>query len=162
LQVLTDSQYLPTALQVVTGATLNFPPALSLILALRLRSTPQQFQALQSFSLILLGATLSTLATLNFSLALVVSVLAAPLAFVRRSSNAALVAPQLAFLAALSPPVAFYALNRFYEGRGLEVVLHELAKGWVAQGVWTEWVVWGVWWPAWTVGATVVCSGLWK
>jgi glycosylphosphatidylinositol transamidase len=46
----------------------------------------------------------------------------------------------------------------WYRDQGLAAVLVELAKGWVAQGVWTEFVVWGIWWPAWIVAGTVVWS----
>jgi len=56
--------------------------------------------------------------------------------------------------------VALYGLSAWYQGRGLDAVLVELAKGWAAQGVWTEFVLWGVWWPAWVVGGIVVGSGL--
>lgn len=63
-------------------------------------------------------------------------------------------------LAALSPMSATYAVGVWWYGeQGLGVVLAELAKGWVAQGVWTEFVVWGVWWPAWVVAGTVSWSG---
>lgn len=56
---------------------------------------------------------------------------------------------------------ATYAVGVWWYGeQGLGVVLAELAKGWVAQGVWTEFVVWGVWWPAWVVAGTVGWSGV--
>lgn len=86
--------------------------------------------------------------------------LASPLAFVRASRSPIVGIPQALVLAALSPPIAMYALNIWYEERGLDVVLVELAKGWVAQRVWTEFVLWGVWWPAWVVGGIVVGGGL--
>lgn len=64
----------------------------------------------------------------------------------------------------LSPPVVSYTMA-FEQGRGtgsqaLQDVLMELAKGWVAQGSWTEFVIWGIWWPAWIVGGIVAWSGL--
>ncbi|OQO08150.1 hypothetical protein B0A48_06944 [Cryoendolithus antarcticus] len=144
-------------LRTTTAVTLLLP----LALAATIRLTRSQAQMLQSLSLILLGALLATLATLNFSLALVLGVLAAPLAFVRRSSSALVAAAQGILLAVTSPPVAVYALQRmFYPAAGLEKLLLELAKGWSAQGVWLLWVVWGVWWPAWIVGGVVVGSGV--
>ena len=151
---------LPYALHFETFSTLTLPFTLASGLVGRFDASVQQFQALQSFSLLILGATLSTLATLNFSLAFVVGLLASPLAFVRATKSPLLAIPQALILAALSPPVAMYGLNVWYEGRGLETVLLELAKGWMAQGVWTELVVWGVWWPAWIVGGTVVSGGM--
>jgi glycosylphosphatidylinositol transamidase len=58
----------------------------------------------------------------------------------------------------ISPPSAIFALS-WFSGRGLEGILLEVAKGWVAQGVWTSLVVWCVWWPAWVLGGTVLWSG---
>ena len=66
----------------------------------------------------------------------------------------------LAVLAVLSPMSATYAMGWWYQDQGLGAVLVELARGWVAQGVWTEFVVWGVWWPGWVVAGTVVWSGI--
>ena len=64
-------------------------------------------------------------------------------------------------LAALSPMSATYVMGLWWYGdQGLAAVLVELAKGWVAQGVWTEFVVWGIWWQAWVVGGTAVWSGV--
>jgi glycosylphosphatidylinositol transamidase len=80
---------------------------------------------------------------------------------VRQTESKVLVVVQYVVLAALSPMSATYAMGLWwYRDQGLAAVLVELAKGWVAQGVWTEFVVWGVWWPAWIVGGTVVWSGV--
>ena len=136
---------------------------------------PAQFyQLLKAFSLLLLGMFLSALATLNFSLALLVGLLAAPLTFTpvsasvsgsHTNANAATAAYAL-LLHALSPPAvlaAAVALLRVFAGAGAGVgeigvadVLREAAFGWDVWGMYTAVVVWCVWWPAWLVGATLV------
>jgi glycosylphosphatidylinositol transamidase len=154
---------------------------LPIFLAQALAKLPiQQVQITQSFSLLLLGATLSTLSTLNFSLALIAAALCSPLNFVRPlpslpsrlsvGNNAegseylnklAVICPATALYFAISPPVVLYAVSAWV-GKGLEWMLVEVAMGWVAQGVWTSLVVWGVWWPTWVVGGGVLLSGIWR
>ena len=62
-------------------ATLNtiLPFLLSKLLTHYFAPTAQQYHLIKSFSLLLLGLFLSALATLNFSLAFLVGLLAAPL-----------------------------------------------------------------------------------
>lgn len=141
------------------------------------KTSPQQLNLLHSFSLLLLGATLSTLATLNFSLALVIGILCAPLNFIRPlpripsraeldtkddlqtlAYSLAIALTSVMSMAAVSPPVILFALNG-YLGKGTGWMLAEMAKGWTAQGVWTGLVVWGVWWPAWVLSGCVLISG---
>jgi glycosylphosphatidylinositol transamidase len=87
--------------------------------------------------------------------------LTTPLAFVRQTKSPVFSGLAYVVLAALSPMSATYAMGLWwYRDQGLAAVLVELAKGWVAQGVWTEFVVWGIWWPAWVVGGTAVWSGV--
>ena len=137
---------------------------------------PQQqfYQLLKAFSLLLLGMFLSALATLNFSLALLVGLLAAPLTFTpvsasvsgsHTNANAATAAYAL-LLHALSPPAvlaAAVALLRVFAGAGAGVgeigvadVLREAAFGWDVWGLYTPLIVWCVWWPAWLVGFVVL------
>ena len=141
------------------------------------KASLQQVQLLQSFSLLLLGATLSTLATLNFSLALVIGIICSPLSFVRplprlpsRKSmktvddahdfvqNLAVALTATVLVISISPPILLYAANAYF-GKEIGWTLLEMAKGWSAQGVWTSLVVWGIWWPAWVVGGSVLVSG---
>lgn len=159
-QLIQNPQTLPPALHILTALILTTPPLLAHHLRTSHHATPQNLQSLQSLSLLLHGATLSTLATLNFSLAFAVGLLTTPLAFVRATKSPLVAGLVSVVLAALSPMSATYALAWWYKGQGLGAVMVELAKGWVAQGVWTEFVVWGVWWPAWVVGSTVVWSGI--
>lgn len=126
---------------------------------------------------------LSALATLNFSLALLVGLLAAPLTFTpvsasvsgsrthtttNTNANAATAAYAL-LLHALSPPAvlaAAVALLRVFAGAGAGVgeigvadVLREAAFGWDVWGLYTPLIVWCVWWPAWLVGFVVLLGG---
>ena len=138
----------------------------------------QRVQLTQSFSLLILGATLSMLSTLNFSLALIIGLLCSPLNFIRplpylppRSTvqtvadgseylnKLAVVMPSTVLYLAISPPIVLYAVSAWL-GRAVEGMLVEVAKGWLAQGVWSSLVIWGVWWPAWVLGGGVLWSGV--
>ena len=50
----------------------------------------------------------------------------------------------------------------WYWKKDVEWVLVEIAKGWVAQGVYTSFVVWTIWWPAWVIGGIALFSGALK
>ncbi|KAL9042913.1 MAG: hypothetical protein Q9180_000236 [Flavoplaca navasiana] len=125
---------------------------------------------LQCFSLLLLGMFLATLATLNFSLAFLVGLLAAPLSFVgvAMSADNGSAPPKLSLprkivsnvvLHLLSPPVVVLAVCQTF-GVDAGAALAEAAFGWKVSGLWTQVVVCCVWWPAWLVGAVVVSPGL--
>lgn len=167
-------QTLPNTLHTITTASLLGPYYLANILKRTL--SPQQIILLQFFSLIVLAAALSTLATLNFSLALLIGLLASPLSFLsplprlasrsemRTGDDAhgffnavAVRVPVVLAWAVCSPMVALYAVNG-NTVRHLEGMLVLMARGGVVQGVWTWAVVWGVWWPAWVVGGVVLFS----
>ena len=170
--VLTLSQKLPYAFGVITTSSYVLPVYLSILLVKYARATSQQLQTMQSFSLLFLGATFSTWATLNFSLALTVGLLACPLGFVRplplrsasgisdkqRTLAIVLSIPTTLLWLALSPPATLYALS-WYVRLDVSAILFEVAKGWVAQGVWSCLVLWSVWWPAWVLAGTVLFSG---
>ncbi|KAI1147486.1 Gaa1-like protein [Nemania diffusa] len=129
--------------------------------------TLQQFYLLKSFSLLLLGMFLSSLATLNFSLAFLVGLASTPLSFARPwPGSAAVRYAYAALLNIVSPPAvvlagaAAYASSQGGNGGGLlatlEHVLREAAFGWDVWGLYIPLVVWCVWWPAWLVGSVVV------
>src|SRR5690606_381245 len=65
-----------------TALSAILPPILSLVLKL-LAPTAQTFTLVKSFSLLLLGLFLSTLATINFSLSFVIGLLSVPFTFTR-------------------------------------------------------------------------------
>ncbi|KAI6833661.1 Glycosylphosphatidylinositol:protein transamidase, GAA1 component [Hortaea werneckii] len=162
-------EYLPIALHATTLLSLLLPYGAAKTLVQR-GLTKQQVQITQSFSLLLLGATLSTLATLNFSLAFVVGLISAGLCFVRTRPRPAHPTANIAVgtLTALahsitSPPVVIYILNWYLaKGKGwydVSWLLYEMAQGWVAQDVYTSFVIWAIWWPAWVSAGDEVAVG---
>ncbi|KAI5361378.1 Putative GPI transamidase component Gaa1 [Septoria linicola] len=168
----THKTKLPYAFGVITTSSYLLPVYLSILLVRYLRASSQQLQTMQSFSLLLLGGTLSTWATLNFSLALTVGLLASPIGFIRplplrssagasdkqRTLAIALSVPAALLWLALSPPATIYALS-WYAKLDVGTILFEVAKGWTAQGVWSCLVLWSIWWPGWVLAGTVLFSG---
>lgn len=143
------------------NVTVLLPIALAFIdyYALEPSLTPQVITLIQSFSLLGLGMALSALATLNFSLSVLIGVLASPLSFVRRTSHPGLTFLQLGILVVLNPVMVAQWSAKLL-GADLGEVLRIAAVGWHVWGMWTQLVVWVVWFPAWVVGATVVAGGL--
>ncbi|KAK3117151.1 Glycosyl phosphatidyl inositol protein transamidase complex subunit [Teratosphaeriaceae sp. CCFEE 6253] len=178
-----------------TALSLALPPATTSLLPLlapRRRHaaapTQSQLQILQALSLLLLGAALATLATLNFSLAFLLGIAAAPLNFIHplpSPSSSTLdtlphavtraLGPRVARVVelclrvlvrgvwvglwcAVSPPIVLFWVCGVLH-RDPGWVMLEMARGWQAQGVYTGFVVWVVWWPAWVVGGLVLGSG---
>lgn len=128
--------------------------------------TSQHYHLIKSFSLLLLGLFLSTLATLNFSLSFMIGLLCAPLTFINRVSpqtsaslRYALSGLGLLLLNILSPPVVLLA-GCWYKGVSVETVLTEAAFGWDVWGMWTQVIVWCVWWPAWLIGGTLLGASI--
>ncbi|KAI1340668.1 Glycosylphosphatidylinositol:protein transamidase, GAA1 component [Xylariaceae sp. FL0016] len=128
--------------------------------------TLQHFYLAKCFSLLLLGMFLSSLATLNFSLAFLAGTLSSPLSFTRPwSDNSPARYGYTALLALCSPPTIVLAGSMWFSAAtggnlglidGLSVVLQEAAFGWDIWGMYTPLIVWCVWWPAWLVGSVVV------
>lgn len=148
-----------------TLLSLALPHVLSLFLTRAYKPTPQQYQLIASFSLLLLGMFLSTLATLNFSLSFLVGLLATPLSFARPfPSSPAARYSYSALLTALCPCVVVLAGAGALNGLGVgesvvesvQTVLEEAAFGWGVWAMYTPLIIWCVWWPAWLVGSVVV------
>ncbi|KAL1800237.1 hypothetical protein ACET3X_000579 [Alternaria dauci] len=123
--------------------------------------TPQALCLFQCFSLLLLGMFLAALATLNFSLSVLVGVLCVPLSFVRKSNKRGVTGVQLLVLATLNPVMVVQTATKLL-GADLMDVLIQSAIGWHVWGMWTQVVVWLVWFPAWLAGAMVVSTGFWE
>ncbi|CAK7222327.1 Glycosyl phosphatidyl inositol protein transamidase complex subunit [Sporothrix bragantina] len=120
------------------------------------RATVQQYDLIKSFSLLLLGMFLSSLATLNFSLAFLVGLLASPLTFMQpapRSPGSRLLATLL--LNHISPLAVLVACCLWWQ-LDISEALRLAAFGWDVWGMYTAVVLWCVWWPAWLVGSVVV------
>ncbi|KAG9526731.1 hypothetical protein KCV07_g8, partial [Aureobasidium melanogenum] len=114
------------------------PAILAFALSSTLRLPPQTFKLIQCFSLLLLGAALSTLATLNFSQALFVGLLASPLSFVRPFSpprtwplavKVVLGVLSVAVMIATSPPAALHVLG-LVTGKSFDEVIAAAAWAW--------------------------------
>ncbi|KAJ6788906.1 hypothetical protein PWT90_00117 [Aphanocladium album] len=130
------------ALSVIPLFTFNNIPA---------SATAQQFQLIKSFSLLFLGMSIATLATLNFSLAFFVGMLATPFTFVRTSTNIAVRLGLAGFLTAIAPPVLVYSSSHILQ-IPVSDILTEASFGWNVWGMYTSIVVWCVWWPSWVLG----------
>ncbi|KAL8854045.1 MAG: hypothetical protein Q9221_001168 [Calogaya cf. arnoldii] len=151
-------------------ANIVLPSLLAIIISGFTTLSSHRLVLLQCFSLLLLGMFLATLATLNFSLAFLIGLLAAPLSFVgvNMSADNGDAPPKLStlrkivwnvLLHLLSPPVVVLAVCKIF-GVDAGVMLAEAAFGWEVSGLWTQVVVCCVWWPAWLIGAVIVSPGL--
>ncbi|WYZ43042.1 hypothetical protein EsH8_VI_000741 [Colletotrichum jinshuiense] len=132
------------------------PFLISSLLTSTYNPTVQQYQLIKSFSLLLLGMFLSALATLNFSLAFLVGVMASPLSFMQPwPRHPAVRWACAAFLQLASPTAALYSVSTYFNV-SIGEVLKEAAFGWDVWGMYTPVIIWGVWWPAWLMGSVVV------
>ncbi|OTA65942.1 Glycosylphosphatidylinositol:protein transamidase, GAA1 component [Hypoxylon sp. EC38] len=154
----TPSSLLTPVFTVFSLLNAGLPHLASYLLTNNIRKPPtaQQYLLIKSFSLLLLGMFLSSLATLNFSLAFIIGLLSSPLSFTRPWSSFATARYAYAvFLHLLSPPVVLLVGSLL--GRvSVHDVLKEAAFGWHVWGLYTPLVVWCVWWPAWLVGELIV------
>ncbi|KAI8677963.1 hypothetical protein NCS55_00515100 [Fusarium keratoplasticum] len=133
----------------VVSAVLPF--VISRLLSIFSKPTQQHFQITKSFSLLVLGMCLSTLATLNFSLAFLVGLLASPLSFVQPVKNPVLRWSVAGLLNVVAPSTVIYAAAQAW-GISITDLLSEASFGWNVWGMYTPVVVWCLWWPAWLVG----------
>ncbi|KAK1968577.1 Glycosylphosphatidylinositol:protein transamidase, GAA1 component [Colletotrichum sublineola] len=132
------------------------PFLISSLLTSTYSPTVQQYQLIKSFSLLLLGMFLSALATLNFSLAFLVGVMASPLSFMRPWPRRSAVRwACTGFLQLASPTAALYSVSSYFD-ISIGGVLKETAFGWDVWGMYTPVIIWGVWWPAWLMGSVIV------
>lgn len=161
-------QYFTTATYIFVGVDILLPLLLAGFLSSGLGFSapivPQQYLLIKSFALLLLGLSLSTLATLNFSLSFMIGLLCAPLSFISRVDGSAPVrygvsVLGLILLNILSPPIVLLGVC-WYTGVPVEMVLTQAAFGWDVWGMWTQVVVWCVWWPAWLIGCVLLGSSM--
>ncbi|OGE55422.1 hypothetical protein PENARI_c004G01311 [Penicillium arizonense] len=128
-------QYFKTTTYIFMIVDITLPLLLSSLLstplALKSPIIPQQYHLIKSFSLLLLGLSLSTLATLNFSLSFMIGLLCAPLTFISRIQGSApfrciTSALGLVVLNLLSPPTVLVGVC-WYAGVDVETVLTQAA-----------------------------------
>lgn len=144
----------------------------------------QSVTLLSGFSLLILGIALATLSTLNFSLGIILGLLASPLSFSSvfalpsasstntQSANRAWPILWLFILILFSPPAVVagiaYCVQQYLQQTsnplatwtdGLGFLVLEASQAWHIGGTYTSVLVWLIWWPAWLVGVTVgVCA----
>lgn len=110
------------------------PLLLSSILTSFFAPTAAQYLMIKSFSLLLLGLFLSSLATLNFSLAFLVGLLATPLTYIYPMSSASvpkiLLKAVIALFLTVIAPTAVLVIGTWAFGGSIEEVLAEAAYGW--------------------------------
>ena len=132
------------------------PHVISRVLTTYYRASVQQYDLIKSFSLLLLGMFLSSLATLNFSLAFLVGLLASPLTFMCPAPrNAVLRWLATVLLNIVSPPGVLVVCCAVWKLDVAEA-LRLAAFGWDVWGMYTAVVLWCVWWPAWLAGSVLV------
>ncbi|KAJ5374569.1 Rhomboid protein 2 [Penicillium concentricum] len=135
-------QYFTTTTYIFVVVDIVLPLLLAAILSnglgLAKPIIPQQYHLIKSFSLLLLGLSLSTLATLNFSLSFMIGLLCAPLSFVTRLRGSApfrlaTSSLGLVLLNLVSPPTVLLGVC-WYTGVSVEAVLTQAAFGWDVWG----------------------------
>lgn len=144
-------QVLPFAFAGFTIFSSALPFVISYVAVPLYRPTKQDEHLTKCFSMLVFGMALATLATLNFSLAFIIGVLAAPVSFMGLSNNPALKWLSAAALTLIAPTTIIYSAAQAY-GLDIGYVLTEASFGWNVWGMYTPVAVWGIWWPAWTIG----------
>ena len=99
---------------------------------------------------------LSSLATLNFSLALLVGLFAAPLTYVQPLPGRPIITAVFGVLMSLLAPATVLIAGTYAWKLSIGDVLQEAAFGWDVWGMNTQVVVWCVWWPAWLGGSILL------
>ncbi|EHK23210.1 uncharacterized protein TRIVIDRAFT_56187 [Trichoderma virens Gv29-8] len=152
---------LPLAFLLFSVSSTVLPAAFSFLIASLHKPTSQFFQLTKSFSLLILGVSLATLSTLNFSLAFLVGLLASPLTFIQPTKNLVTKA-FLAILLILTSPPVIISSAAWTSGVAMSEVLKAASLGWNVWGMYTPIIVWCVWWPAWLIGMTNTLSPISK
>ncbi|KID92563.1 rhomboid protein 2 [Metarhizium guizhouense ARSEF 977] len=150
--------FLPSSLAMFCIFSAVLPFIISYLLPVCFTQRTQHFQLTKSLSLLVLGMALATLATLNFSLAFLVGMLASPLTFITPCKNTISKYLVVALLSAVAPPVVVYPATHL-AGSSVAEFLQQASFGWNVWAVYTPVVIWCIWWPAWLVAMTNVLSG---
>ncbi|KZF18904.1 Glycosylphosphatidylinositol:protein transamidase, GAA1 component [Xylona heveae TC161] len=143
------------AFAILCGFNLIAPQCIATALKRLFLPKESQILMIKSFSLLFVGMCLSALATLNFSLSLLIGLLATPLAFIGPgiiSTPAKLISCLILY--AFSPSTIVLFAGRYWNYR-LENILEKASFGWNIWGMWTQVVFWCLWWPAWLISAVL-------
>lgn len=99
---------------------------------------------------------LSSLATLNFSLSLIIGVLSTPLTFMQPWPNSPTVRTICTALLNVIAPTMVLVISASIWKLDIAEILKEAAFAWDVYGMYAGVVVWCVWWPAWLAGSVTV------
>ncbi|KAG8625363.1 hypothetical protein KVT40_007114 [Elsinoe batatas] len=153
---------------ILGAASILTPVIASAAVSRSMEVTVQQLMLIQCFSLLVLGAALSTLATINFAQAFIIGIAASPLSFVRPLSPRMPLQPRAEFtlvgmviLSAIAPMTLLWG-GSYYFHQSLLDVLSAAAWAWRVERVWTGVTVWLVWWPAWACSVFAWTSGVFQ
>lgn len=157
---------MPTTLIQMFWFAVPAPHICAYVLHKLARPSSQQITLISCFSLLLLGVSLATLSTLNFSLGLIIGLLATPLTFAPLASRKRVfAAPYSVLLYLFSPPVVLIAAGYVWKGGNLREAIQaagdivSLASlSWAVHGTWTMVVVCLLWWPAWFIAQVLLCA----
>ncbi|KAM7196299.1 Gaa1-like, GPI transamidase component domain containing protein [Rhypophila sp. PSN 637] len=141
---------------VFTVLNLLLPHGLSHLITMYYAPTAQQYQMIRSFSLLLLGMFLSSLATLNFSLSLIIGVLSTPLTFMQPWPESPTLRTFCTVLLNAIAPTMVLVIGASVWRLEISDVLREAAFAWDVYGMYSSVVVWCVWWPAWLAASVTV------
>lgn len=156
--MLTRLQLLATNFFTITVTNFFFAQFVAYWLSQSLKSDNQTYELIQCFSLLLLGVSLSALATLNFSLSYIVGLASIPLSFMRRRNEAMKISIRdSVILGLLSPNMVMYAVSFCCKLPVTNVLMDGLTE-WHISGIWTQIVIWLIWWPAWFSITVIIAS----
>lgn len=125
-----------------------------------LTPTRQETILIQCLSLLVLGAMLSTLATVNFAQSLFIGVLASPLSFVSPVPSTKYIRKGIWTIVLLGlSPLTVLSAGNWAAGHAWWDMLVGAAWARTVEGAWTSIAVWIVWWPAWICTLLVLFAG---
>jgi len=172
-------QALNSAFVQIALATNILPYLTAVFLRANALINTQALTLIPCISLLLLGIALATLSTLNFSLGLLVGLVASPLALIHAhlllpeavsttKSKTATSLPiraitTLLLLHLINPTSITYLASHLLTAAPLgnvQSLLVMAGEAWLVHSTYTAVIVWLVWFPAWFVGASVVACGL--
>ncbi|EMR08333.1 hypothetical protein PNEG_03173 [Pneumocystis murina B123] len=117
------------------------------------------YKLIRTFSQIILGIELSTLAIVNFSLSFFVGIITFPLSFVRpaRTKTERIL---FSVLLELSNPLNWIFFLSYYKNKEAIDFIYLFVFGWKIWYLWTPLVLWLLWWPLWIVAKITISTSI--
>ncbi|KAG5913578.1 hypothetical protein E4U61_006750 [Claviceps capensis] len=145
-----DYPLLPAAFAIFCLCSLSLPLIIACLVQRLFKMSSKHVQLTKSFSLLVLGMALATLATLNFSLAFLVGLIASPFTFVQPCKTKLSRFIVAGSLSAIAPPIVI-CTSAWLSDITMSELLQEASFGWHVWAMYTPIVVWCIWWPAWLI-----------